>query len=389
MKSNELAGSNPPTTILIVTAGMGGGHLGAAQQLSHRLERCGYHAPTFDLLAAMRLGYGRFITGFYRAQLRYAMWSYRAVYELWRKRPELLASANAIATRLARRAVAGRVAPLGPFAIVSTYNLATQVLGALIESGEIDVPTFTFITDFGVHPYWLHDAMTGYVTVHPTTAATVRTMTSAPVGVTGPYVDPSFAPDPWRRATTRATLGVGDDETLALVVAGAWGVGDIGATVTDLEQIGGVTPVVVGGDHPRLVRRLRRDASDPAHVLGFVDTMPALMDAADVLVENAGGLTAMEAFASRLPVITYRPIAAHGTDNAHVMAAAGVTRYAPDRTTLAEQLAAVTSDGPDRSALIDAAQGVVRPDPTAALLAFIEANHPSRATAHHDQRQSA
>ncbi|HET8930962.1 MAG TPA: glycosyltransferase [Acidimicrobiales bacterium] len=389
MKSNESARSNPVRTILIVTAGMGAGHLGAARQLSWRLERRGYEAPMFDLLGAMRWGYGRFIAGVYRAQLRHAMWSYRAVYALWRYRPELFARANATNTRLARRAVCDKVAQVRPVAIVSTYNLATQVLGALIERGDIDVPTFTFITDFGVHPYWLHDAMSGYATVHPTTAATVRSMTSTPVAVTGPFVDPSFAPDPWRRATTRAALGFGDDETMALVVAGAWGVGDIEATVTDLDQAGGITPVVVGGDHPRLVRRLRRRVSDPSHVLGFVDTMPALMDAADVLVENAGGLTAMEAFASRLPVITYRPIPAHGTDNAHAMAAAGVTRYARDRTALAEQLEAVTTAGPDRRALIGEARRVVRPDPASALLQIVEADRPTRAWSHSHQRQSA
>jgi UDP-N-acetylglucosamine:LPS N-acetylglucosamine transferase len=386
---NEAAGSNPSRTILIVTAGMGGGHLGAAQQLSERLQRCGHHAPVIDLLAGMRLGYGRLITGFYRAQLRYARWSYRAIYELWRNRPELLAPADAISAHVARRAVVDQVAQLRPVAIVSTYNLATQVLGSLIRSGEIDVPTYTLITDFGVHPYWLHEAMAGYVTVHPSTAATVRAMTPAPVGVTGPFVDPSFAPDAWRRATMRSVLGVGQDETMALVVSGAWGVGDIEATTTDLEAVGTVTPVVVCGDHPRLVRRLRRRVSDPTRVLGFVDTMPALMDAADVLVENAGGLTAMEAFASSLPVITYRPIPAHGTDNAHAMAAAGVTRYAPDRTTLAEQLLAVTRDGPDRTALIDTARQVVRPHPATALMEFVDPDRAGRARAQAGRRQYA
>ena len=46
--------------------------------------------------------------------------------------------------------------------------------------------------------------------------------------------------------------------------------------------------------------------------------MPALMAAADALVENAGGLTCMEAFAVGLPVITFQPIAGHGKDNAEI-----------------------------------------------------------------------
>jgi processive 1,2-diacylglycerol beta-glucosyltransferase len=63
-------------------------------------------------------------------------------------------------------------------------------------------------------------------------------------------------------------------------------------------------------------------------VHGWTDDMPALMAAADVLVENAGGLTCMEAFAAGLPVLTYRPIAGHGRGNAAEMEAAGVAAWA-------------------------------------------------------------
>jgi hypothetical protein len=47
-----------------------------------------------------------------------------------------------------------------------------------------------------------------------------------------------------------------------------------------------------------------------------------------VLVENAGGLTCMEAFAAGLPVLSYRPIAGHGKGNARDMEAAGVAALA-------------------------------------------------------------
>ena len=58
-------------------------------------------------------------------------------------------------------------------------------------------------------------------------------------------------------------------------------------------------------------------------VIGWTDEMPALMAAADGLVENAGGLTAMEAFAAGVPVVTFHPIAGHGKENAKTMATSG------------------------------------------------------------------
>jgi processive 1,2-diacylglycerol beta-glucosyltransferase len=46
----------------------------------------------------------------------------------------------------------------------------------------------------------------------------------------------------------------------------------------------------------------------PLRVLGYVDEIAPLMQAAHVLVTKAGGLTTSEALASRLPMVIYRPI---------------------------------------------------------------------------------
>ncbi|MFD8814781.1 hypothetical protein ACFV23_25635 [Streptomyces sp. NPDC059627] len=61
--------------------------------------------------------------------------------------------------------------------------------------------------------------------------------------------------------------------------------------------------------------------------------MPGLMHAADVLVQNAGGLTSLEAFAAGLPVASYRCIPGHGLTNAAALDAAGVAAWIrdPDR----------------------------------------------------------
>jgi peptidoglycan/xylan/chitin deacetylase (PgdA/CDA1 family) len=72
--------------------------------------------------------------------------------------------------------------------------------------------------------------------------------------------------------------------------------------------------------------------------LGWTDDMPTLMAAANVLVENAGGLSCMEAFAAGLPVVTYRPIAGHGRHNAEEMERAGLTVWAKTPAELCEAL---------------------------------------------------
>ena len=96
--------------------------------------------------------------------------------------------------------------------------------------------------------------------------------------------------------------------------------------------------------------------------------MPALMAACDALVENAGGLTSLEAMRAGLPVVSYLPIAGHGRDNTTAMDSVGVARLAPDPPSLAETLDAVTSPGADRSAQIERAWAMFRSEPEAAIV---------------------
>src|SRR6185369_4797372 len=132
-----------------------------------------------------------------------------------------------------------------------------------------------------------------------------------------------------------------DDEQLVLVVAGAWGIGDVGKTFDCLLESEHYTPLAVCGNNDKLKRKL--EARGGGHVLGWTDEMPTLMAAADVLLQNAGGLTCMEAFAAGLPVVSYDPIAGHGKDNAEQMETAGVAAYAPSSDDLFDVLDRATS----------------------------------------------
>jgi UDP-N-acetylglucosamine:LPS N-acetylglucosamine transferase len=85
------------------------------------------------------------------------------------------------------------------------------------------------------------------------------------------------------------------------------------------------------------VAELRADGI--AHAFGWVDDMPGLMHACDVLVQNAGGLTSLEALASGVPVVTYECLPGHGRTNAAALDNAGWAVWVRDRADLAGALA--------------------------------------------------
>jgi UDP-N-acetylglucosamine:LPS N-acetylglucosamine transferase len=119
---------------------------------------------------------------------------------------------------------------------------------------------------------------------------------------------------------------------LALVVAGSGGVGDVQRAVRDIVKCGVAEPVVVCGHNESLRRRLRR--AGVAIALGWVDEMAMLMRACDVVVQNAGGLSSLEALASGVPMVTYRCVPGHGRTNADALEQAGWAAWIRDRTQL-------------------------------------------------------
>ena len=312
--------------VLIISASMGAGHDGAARELQRRLRRDGHDATVVDYLTAFPLGLGRAVRTGYRWELRLAPWTYEFTYRLWYLLPAMAAPLMALLSFFTEGRVRRWVTETDADAVVSTYPLASLTVGRARRRGRLAIPASTFITDFAVHPLWAAPGVDLNLAVHPQAAGSARRQTGAPAAAPGPMVDDRFLARLPTRAEARARLGIAADAKVALIVAGSWGVGAVRRTFDDIVASPGWQPLAVCGRNERLRRRL--ESRRAGWVLGWTDQMPALMAAADVLVENAGGLTCMEAFAAGLPVVSYRPIAGHGRGNAKDMAAAGVAAFA-------------------------------------------------------------
>ena len=91
-------------------------------------------------------------------------------------------------------------------------------------------------------------------------------------------------------------------------------------------------PVVICGRNDRLAARLRALGHPEARlrIVGWTDDMATWTRTADIVVTNAGGVTALEAMATGRPLVMYRPIAAHGEANAGLLAAAGIADTCTD-----------------------------------------------------------
>ncbi|MGW4674400.1 glycosyltransferase [Streptomyces sp. NPDC004324] len=336
----------PPTArterVAIVSASIGAGHDGAAAELARRLTDQGLVVDRFDLLDLLPARLGRLVRDGYHRMLVRAPWAYQRVY----RSTERAGGGGPLARALLRTAEVRMLRALHPDtgAVVSTYPGASRVLGGLRLRGRLTAPVLTYLTDFSVHPLWVADGVDVHLAAHAVPAAQARAAGARDVRVCGPVVDPRFRPGGAReRAAARARFGLPADAPLALLVAGSWGVGPVRQVASELRACDAAVPVVVCGRNEALAAQLRADGIE--HAYGWVDDMPALMHAADVLVQNAGGLSSLEAFAVGLPVASYRCIPGHGLTNAAALDEAGAAVWIRDPDRLEDVLRDLI-DGP-------------------------------------------
>lgn len=310
--------------MLIFTASVGAGHEATGREIAAELRAAGHVVIIDDGLRAMGKVTSFLMVDCYAWQLEHAPWLYDAIFRCTSTGPASK-SARWFTGKRHGRHVLDLVTKAKPDIIISTYPLVTAALGRLIHDGRITQPVIATISDFGAHPMW----MTPEADLHLVPAqcsADLVAREGGRVRVATFPISPSFR-TAIGRDEARARLGLHPDAVVPLIVGGAWGVGDLeGAAECAVNA--GASPVIVAGRNDALKERL--DARFGQHpnvrILGWTAEMPELMAAADCLVQNAGGVTCLEAMQVGLPIVIYRPLPGHGQMNARMMAASGAAR---------------------------------------------------------------
>lgn len=322
--------------VLIVSGSVGAGHDGAARELAARLTAAGVDVAVRDFLDAVPRPAAKLLRDGYMTTVSRIPVAFEFLFQRLEHRG-FLWSAERTICRWAESTLLSWVAEHQPDVVVSTYPLASQTIGDLRASDRLDARTITYLTDPAVHISWLHPAVDEHLTVTAAAAVQGRRDYGTEFVVGGPLVPARFT-RPLRTGeelALRAELGLPVDRPVALLVAGSLGLGDVPATVRDVAAAG-VTPLVLCGRNESLRRRIEREPG--AVALGWRTDVDRLVHLADVLVQNAGGLSFTEALVAGLPAVTYRAIPGHGRANAAVLDAGGIAPWARSTDELAVHL---------------------------------------------------
>jgi len=234
---------------------------------------------------------------------------------------------------LGSRRVRGPVAALlrawEPAVVVTTHPFANRAVLDALATLDLHIPVLAAVTELvTVHASWFDARLDAYLVASTIARAAVLRHGADPaqVHLTGLPVGPAFGCQEQSAAQARRALGLDPCRFTVLLVGGGEGAGRLARQVAALDAYDlDLQMLVVCGRNVRLRVRLQQHAfRHPARVFGFVDTMPLLMRAADVVVTKGGPTTISEALASERPVIVTSIIPGQEEGNDRLVVEEGV-----------------------------------------------------------------
>lgn len=200
--------------------------------------------------------------------------------------------------------------------------------------GQDHKPYIVVITDLvTTHAFWYNKNAT--LTLAPTEEAKQRGLDigMAPESITvlGQPIADKFRHPPLPKTQLRKQLGWPEDLPVVLMVGGGEGMGPIEETVQAVERahLDLMMAVIAGRNEPLKKSLEEAGMQTPHQIYGFVNNIPDLMNAADIIVTKAGPGTISEAFIAGLPIILYARMPGQEEGNVDYVVNKGAGVWAP------------------------------------------------------------
>ena len=352
--------------VLILSASYGSGHAEAARSLAAAFAARGAEPVVIDHFRDLvHPVFASASRGLYYWLLRRApaLWAlgYTLGDRLGPDSPLALGMTRVGTTRLARL-----LDRMRPDAVVTVHATPAAAMATLAAAGRRVPPHTTAVTDFVAHSQWMPRPVDRYCVAaeEVRNEFVARGIPPDRVVVTGVPVRAGFS-RPLDPAAARRALGLTPERPTVVAMAGTQGalgrLSDVVQALLAVERP--LQAVVVAGRDDGLRERLTRLAAGTAlRVVGYVDDVPTLLAAADLLVTKAGGMTLAEATAAGVPLLLYGSLPGQERGNERFASRAGIALVARSRAELRRLLDRVLDDPETIDRMQAALRRLGRPD---------------------------
>jgi 1,2-diacylglycerol 3-beta-galactosyltransferase len=287
----------------------------------------------------------------YGPAIRYNPKLYGQVFHLSNQVRRVLA-VKTMATPLIHNGLLRLITTVQPDVIVSIHPMLNHVTIEALQDLGLSIPFITVVTDLvSIHHSWFAAGASSYIV--PTEQAKQlylkRGLDPTRVHVLGMPIDPKFTLPVASKEELRRKFELQPGLPVVLLVGGGEGSGGLQAAVRAISQARlPVQLLIVTGRNKRLYVHLQGTRSHlhaPAKVFGFVQNMPELMHASDVIITKAGPGTICEALACGLPLILNSYVPGQEEGNVDYVLSNGVGVLAHDSAELVDALRRLVKPG--------------------------------------------
>lgn len=357
--------------ILVFSASIGHGHNQVARAIQEEAGARGHSATVIDALEFVSPFLSRVVLEGYLRILRYTPQLYGRLYEYSGEsdRVEYHSIINNVLCRGFQRLLKREQ----PSAIVCTHAFAVGLMTALKQRLQLDIQLYAVVTDFAVHPNWIHPGVDRYVIANPHMGRLMRALSVAdelvrPLGI------------PLRRqfscrsgkAEAREQLDLPQAPTVMLMGGGL----GLGLNLDFIRSLSLALPghqiLVTAGQNKIIARELsQRPFSDRVRPLSYVENIGDYMSASDLLVTKPGGVTCSEALCKALPMALVSPIPGQENRNAQFLTDHLAAILLDDANAIS-RLCDLLEDGERLEAMSRFAARLARPGASADFVSLVE-----------------
>jgi processive 1,2-diacylglycerol beta-glucosyltransferase len=335
---------------LILSCSGGAGHIRAAESL-HRTSshmRLPLRTEHYDVLDFTPKLFKKLYSESYIQMVNHApeLWGY--LYQQAERKPYKKNKFIKSFDQLNYKHYLQTLLELRPDAIICTHFLPYISISSELRRNGITAPVFAATTDFDVHQLWIDPIVEKYYVFHRESAWQLHSkhIPAEKIAITGIPIMPEFQLRE-NLKTVRKKLGLDANHFTILSLSGGFGIGRVKEIV---EQISGTLSMfpkkkfsllIVCGKNDKAraeVQALRFPKNVDPHIFGFVANIHELMNASDVLISKAGGLTSSEALAKSLPMLVIDPIPGQESRNTDLIIEHGAGWKAINLSNLAYKL---------------------------------------------------
>ncbi|MFH0984243.1 MAG: glycosyltransferase [Candidatus Omnitrophota bacterium] len=209
-----------------------------------------------------------------------------------------------------------------PDVIVSTHFLPPEILGRAKQRGAIHSKMITVITDFYPHTVWVNPGTDHYWVMAEETKQDLlrRGVPEGIVTVGGIPILPTFQAN-GKKFQILEKHGLKGDRFTILLTSGSFGLGPQEAILEELKAFKDkVQCFIVCANNKELKTILEgKTYPFPVKIFGFIDFMPDLMEASDLMVAKSGGSTTSEALTKGVVMVVMAPIPGQETRNVKLL----------------------------------------------------------------------